>query len=301
MATFDDISKQLADIKAREAADAASAKQLEEEQKKAQERLSDVQERRSRLDNEESDAYNQLEAHKQTLAKLQDNQLKQSDLRKDLESQLGAAKQERNKQLIDWFMSAYPDFDTLTLTDLQNWMTLSAKRYRPSSISGGSGGTAKHLDPQDADQIAEEKVRDRDADEVKVDVSVLPPRTDDDLKNGTDNHTQTLDKKQRIFINQDENNPIDTQSEVEDAQEIESPLGNRDVHEEVDDYIDDHPEPTVSEKVKRHQTSFTTNTVEPSRPERDQHLDTSVDDDDPDVPDVDLATIKQRYRDELEL
>ena len=49
--------------------------------------------------------------------------------------------------------------------------------------------------------------------------------------------TMPLSKKQRIFINQDENDPIDTMSEALDAEALESPLGNRNAEEDADKYL----------------------------------------------------------------
>ena len=48
----------------------------------------------------------------------------------------------------------------------------------------------------------------------------------------------TLAEKQRIFINQDENDPIDTFAEAEDAEALDSPLGNRDAEEDAEKYLE---------------------------------------------------------------
>ena len=64
-----------------------------------------------------------------------------------------------------------------------------------------------------------------------------------------------LKDKQRIAINKDENNPIDTEAEVQDAEEFESPLGNRDVDEEIDDFRDRNPVARRAEVMSRVETA----------------------------------------------
>ena len=154
-----------------------------------------------------------------------------------MKKELVGARKQRNAELVDWWMRTYPQFDEMSLSQLQTWLDVAARRFKPSN-SGGSGGKIRHLSVQDAEKLQLEKT------EAKNDRQSIG-NVDSDNKGKSDSkpESQTLADKQRIFTNRDENNPIDTESEVQDAEEISSPLGNRDVDKEVHDYIEDHPLP----------------------------------------------------------
>lgn len=103
-----------------------------------------------------------------------------------------------------------------------------------SSDSSGGGGRSQYLKVRDEQRrIANEQ---RDTKMKNVDKATRSGRqklNDSDKQEST----MPLSKKQRIFINQDENDPIDTMSEALDAEALESPLGNRDAEEDADKYL----------------------------------------------------------------
>lgn len=103
-----------------------------------------------------------------------------------------------------------------------------------SSDSSSGGGRSQYLKVRDEQRlIANEQ---RDTKMKNVDQATRSGRQK--LNNSDDQEsTMPLSKKQRIFINQDENDPIDTMSEALDAEALESPLGNRNAEEDADKYL----------------------------------------------------------------
>jgi predicted RNase H-like nuclease (RuvC/YqgF family) len=238
MSKFDELQSKLIALDQEAARDRELHDRLERKRKQAQQKLENLQNRRTSLDNEESSLQDSLSSSRTELDKLSDQQDQRNEIANDLKKELEGAKKQRNNELVDWWMRTYPQFDEMSLTQLQSWLDSAARRFKPST-SGGSGGKIRHLSVQDAEKLREEKVATKDDEHSIGNSSVKNVHNDDD----SSNKTQTLAEKQRIFTNRDENNPIDTESEVEDAEEISSPLGNRDVDKEVHDYIEDHPLP----------------------------------------------------------
>lgn len=109
----------------------------------------------------------------------------------------------------------------------------------------GQASKAKRLVPgQNAPETSEQATADRQ-----------PSPGEDDPEFRNKNGKMKLKDKQRIAINKDENNPIDTEAEVQDAEEFESPLGNRDVDEEIDDFRDRNPVARRAEVMSRMETT----------------------------------------------
>ena len=59
----------------------------------------------------------------------------------------------------------------------------------------------------------------------------------------------TIQDRQRVFINEDENNPIDTLGEAEAAVDLESPFGSREADDDADKYMRKNVEPEVKKKL----------------------------------------------------
>ena len=97
--------------------------------------------------------------------------------------------------------------------------------------SGGSGGKSQYLKVQD-----EQRRIVNEQHETKMKTLDQATRVNHQDQRD-DEPTMPLSKKQRIFINQDENNPIDTMGEAIDAEQLESPLGNRDAEDDADKYL----------------------------------------------------------------
>lgn len=58
----------------------------------------------------------------------------------------------------------------------------------------------------------------------------------------------SIQDRQRIYINEAENNPIDTLGEAEDAVGLETPFGSREADEDADKYLQKNVEPEVRKK-----------------------------------------------------
>lgn len=238
MSKFDELQAKLIALEQEAKRDSEIKVRLERKHKQAEQQLENLQNRRTSLDNEESDLQNNLDRSQTELGKLSDQQQQRNDIETNLKDALKGAKKQRNAELVDWWMRTYPQFDDMSLVQLQSWLDSAARRFKPSTTSGGSGGKIRELSVQDAEKLRLERVADKNAGSSIESASVKDVDGD-----GSETKAQTLAEKQRIFTNRDENNPIDTKSEVEDAEEISSPLGNRDVNKEVHDYIEDHPLP----------------------------------------------------------
>lgn len=59
----------------------------------------------------------------------------------------------------------------------------------------------------------------------------------------------TIQDRQRVFINEDENNPIDTLGEAEAAVDLESPFGPREADDDADKYMRKNVEPEIKKKL----------------------------------------------------
>lgn len=59
----------------------------------------------------------------------------------------------------------------------------------------------------------------------------------------------TIQDRQRVFINEDENNPIDTLGEAEAAVDLESPFGSREADDDADKYMRKNVEPEIKKKM----------------------------------------------------
>lgn len=100
---------------------------------------------------------------------------------------------------------------------------------------GSLEGKSQYLKVQD-----ERRRLVREARETKMGMKSVSRSTKNKTKSDEDQNQagMTLAEKQRIFINQDENDPIDTFAEAEDAEALDSPLGNRDAEEDAEKYLE---------------------------------------------------------------
>lgn len=241
MSDFDELQSKLLELNQASSRDQTERDRLDRKRKLVEQRLANLQNRRNSLDDEESNLQNDLSDSQSALDELVDKQQQRDKSMKDLLSKLDGAKKQRNAELVDWWMRRYPQFDEMSLKQLQEWLELAARRFKPSSVSGGGGGKVRSLSVQDAEKLRLQKTESF-ADKHSIGTTSRSDASKDD-EDAEKNNPQTLAEKQRIYINRDENNPIDTAAEVQNDEEIASPLGNRSVEKEVNDYIKDHPLP----------------------------------------------------------
>ena len=240
------------------------------------ERLNTLSSRRIDLDNQEKKLQQADAQFVDQIKNLQSSQAQRRDQENALKQQLAKAKISRNQAWVQWIFEKYPQFDQMTLIELQDWFDgamkkdrshdndagdhksvqhrvlgdnqqVSALKKRSDSdssdsntgsnsgssggSSGGSGGKSQYLKVQDEQRrIANEQ---HETKMKNLDQATRVHHQDQH----NDETTMPLSKKQRIFINQDENNPIDTMGEAIDAEQLESPLGNRNAEEDADKYL----------------------------------------------------------------
>lgn len=242
MAEFDELLKQLNDLDSAELQRQDKAKSLHEQDSKIQEQLKALTQQRNDLLSRETTLKNNTSNVKASLANLESESTKSKSQRKQLMVQLEVAKQKRNKDLIAWWMRTYSEFDSMSLQDLQDWLIRMIKYYKSTLQNpSGSSNRGNHINPQNIARARREKwIREEQA----VHTLAHKNLAHRDLKHGKDDEQnqehvgQTLSEKQRIKINQDENDPIDTLQEAQDAEELSSPLGSREAEDDADDYLD---------------------------------------------------------------
>lgn len=273
---FAEVKRAYQEFKQKSAHQDRQLKHAQQQRMILKERLNTLSSRRTDLDNQEKKLQQADAQFVDQIKNLQSSQAQRSDQENALKQQLAKAKISRNQAWVQWIFEKYPQFDQMTLIELQNWFDSAMKKDRShdndagdhksvhhrvlgdnqqvSSLkkrsdsdssgsntgsnsgssggsSGGSGGKSQYLKVQDEQRrIATEQH------ETKMKNLDQATRVHhQDQRN--DEPTMPLSKKQRIFINQDENNPIDTMGEAIDAEQLESPLGNRDAEDDADKYL----------------------------------------------------------------
>lgn len=273
---FAEVKRAYQEFKQKSAHQDRQLKHAQQQRMILKERLNTLSSRRTDLDNQEKKLQQADAQFVDQIKNLQSSQAQRNDQENALKQQLAKAKISRNQAWVQWIFEKYPQFDQMTLIELQNWFDgamkndhshgnnagdhksvqhrvlgdnqqVSALRKRSDSdssdnstgsnsgssggSSGGSGGKSQYLKVQDEQRrIANEQH------ETKMKNLDQATRVHHQDQNN-DEPTMPLSKKQRIFINQDENNPIDTMGEAIDAEQLESPLGNRDAEDDADKYL----------------------------------------------------------------
>lgn len=273
---FAEVKRAYQEFKQKSAHQDRQLKHAQQQRMILKERLNTLSSRRTDLDNQEKKLQQADAQFVDQIKNLQSSQAQRSDQENALKQQLAKAKISRNQAWVQWIFEKYPQFDQMTLIELQNWFDGAMKKDRShdndvgdhksvqhrvlgdnqqvaplkkrsdsdssdsntgsnsgssGGSSGGSGGKSQYLKVQDEQRrIANEQH------ETKMKNLDQATRVHhQDQRN--DEATMPLSKKQRIFINQDENNPIDTMGEAIDAEQLESPLGNRDAEDDADKYL----------------------------------------------------------------
>lgn len=249
-----------------------SLNQMANKQKRVQDQLQYVQKQRGRLDEKES----QLQAQAGDLDRQEEDlkaktQQDQEDWQA-LQVQLKKAKNLRNQKLVAWWMQTYPGFDQMSLEELEKWLTTAIDREKNghSSVGNGStntGGDSGHrsnkvqrtgvrstrLSSQVGSLASRRQVKTDGDDNVRSSYLKVQQTIDDQAvekakaRSQSQSGKQPVDKpvvkemsyqdRQRVFTNEDENNPIDTMGEAQDAEQLKSPYGSREAGEDADNYL----------------------------------------------------------------
>lgn len=239
MADFDDLMGQLNDLDTAKSQRAQKMRELQAQHSETTERLKQLSKKRNDLINQETNLKNNSSQIQESLSNLKSEEAKAQNSRDVLLKKLNIAKQKRNADLMTWWMQTYSEFDSMSLKELQDWLVKMIKCYK-STLS--SADTAGDKSPRiNTTDVERERLR-RLRLEKEGEHSLQSTRAKTDSKTlgevVTNSVGQSLSEKQRIQINRDENNPIDTLSEAQDAEDLASPLGNREAEDDADDFLD---------------------------------------------------------------
>lgn len=273
---FAEVKRAYQEFKQKSAHQDRQLKHAQQQRMILKERLNTLSSRRTDLDNQEKKLQQADAQFVDQIKNLQSSQAQRSDQENALKQQLAKAKISRNQAWVQWIFEKYPQFDQMTLIELQNWFDGAMKKDRSHDNDAGDRKSVQHRVLGDNQQVSVLKKRsDSDSSDsntgsnsgssggssggsggksqyLKVQDEqrrIVNEQHETKMKNldqatrvhhqdqHNDEPTMPLSKKQRIFINQDENNPIDTMGEAIDAEQLESPLGNRDAEDDADKYL----------------------------------------------------------------
>lgn len=138
----------------------------------------------------------------------------------------------RNDHFLNWLFETTPDWDILTFDDLVHLYERSTVKYGDSTSGGGGAKKEKQLDPQDLESLEQEKLKptDDESHSTKLDIA--------SVENAT--KRKKFVSTMRAVSNRDFNDPIDTETELQEGDDLKSPLSARDVEGEMEAYKAKH-------------------------------------------------------------
>lgn len=134
----------------------------------------------------------------------------------------------RNDHFLNWLFEPTPNWDTLTFDDLVQLYERSTVKYGDSTSGGGGAKKEKQLEPQDLEALEQEKLKPTESEShsTKLDMASVENATK------RKRYISTM----REVSNRDANDPIDTEAEYQEGNDLKSPLSTRDVDAEMEDY-----------------------------------------------------------------